>query len=99
MKLFSSYSMNSTNSLIRPPLNPPPLPGRTHGGGGGGARSSLGGAHRSSLGGAGVAGTADRKKRESKRLSGHCAVERTVTQVTYCSDNPDNRDSGLVESN
>ena len=79
--LFSSYSMNSTNSLIRPHSTaiPPPLP-RT-------------GRHST--------GSRNGTKRDSKRLSGHHAVERTVTQITYCSDNadsPGNRDSGLVES-
>jgi hypothetical protein len=30
---------------------------------------------------------------------GHCAVERTVTQITYCDDqNTNNRDSGMVET-
>ena len=46
-------------------------------------------------------GSRNGTKRDSKRLSGHHAVERTVTQITYCSDNadsPGNRDSGLVES-
>ena len=39
----------------------------------------------------------NQKRRDSKRISGHSAVERTVTQITYCSDNIDgNRDSGLV---
>merc|ERR1711935_315242 len=73
---LSSYSMNSTNSLIRAPL--PPIK----------TRHSTGGASCT---------VPSRKSRESKRLSGHCAVERTVTQLTYCSDTAD-RDSGLVES-
>ena len=80
--------MNSTNSLIRPPPVPPPPGSAGHRPG----RYSTGSQKSTGI---------QRKNRDSKRLSGHCAVERTVTQITYCSDNADNatvanRDSGLV---
>ena len=87
--IFSSYSMNSTNSLIRPPPIPPP-PGNKN-------RNSIG-SNKKILADQINKHYPGQKRRDSKRISGHSAVERTVSQITYCSDgNTDgNRDSGLV---
>jgi len=55
----------------------------------------------------GAGGRAHRNVRRSSNAGElqtreHCAVERTVTQITYCAgedqDNSTNRDSGMVES-